>query len=267
MGALRLLERDGAGLPGISERLLELLGPEGALRRLIEERPLDPETAETLERTVLHWRGSERRLQPVLEFLRSVGHTQVAEAHEKRRSATAQTLLEGKSIEDLETRHTIMSRPTYERLEAEFKKLKLDLKTVIPAAIEKARQLGDLRENAEYEAAKQRQANAAARAQELMNLLDRTRLLETIEVDATRVGVGTEVRLEPVDSPGAPALQYWILGEGDHALGPGILSYRAPILKPLLGKPEGTQVLLEMPEGARSFRIASIRKRLPDEAA
>ena len=131
----------------------------------------------------------------------------MVELHEQRRSATAQTLLEGKSTEDIETRHTIMSRPTYERLEAEFKKLKLDLKTVIPAAIEKARQLGDLRENAEYEAAKQRQANAAARAQELMNLLDRTRLLETIEVDPSRVGVGTEVSLTPVDPGAAPGVK------------------------------------------------------------
>jgi transcription elongation factor GreA len=263
---LRLLEKDGAGAPGVAERLLDLLGPEGALRRLLEQKPIDEETSESLERTVLHWRGSERRLQPVLDFLRGSGQTNVVEAHEARRSATAQTLLEGKSIEDLETRHTIMSRPTYERLEAEFKKLKLDLKTVIPAAIEKARQLGDLRENAEYEAAKQRQANAAARAQELMNLLDRTRLLETIKVDPSRVGVGTEVSLEPLD-PGTAPLTYWILGEGDHALGPGILSYRAPILRPLLGKSEGAQVVLEMPEGERSYRIASIRKRLPGEAA
>jgi len=262
MTSLRLLEKDGAGVPGVSERLLELLGPEGALRRLVEQRPLDEETAERLERTILHWRGSERRLQPVLEFLRASEHAHVAEQHEARRSATAQTLLEGKSVEDLETRHTIMSRPTYEKLEAEFKKLKLDLKTVIPAAIEKARQLGDLRENAEYEAAKQRQANAAARAQELMNLLDRTRLLETIQVDPSRVGVGTEVALESLDG-GAP-LQYWILGEGDHALGPGILSYRAPILRPLLGKPEGTEVELEMPDGARRYRVSSIRKRLPE---
>ena len=265
MAALRLLERDGGGVPGVSERLLELLEPQGALRRLIEERPLDEEGSETLERTVLHWRGSERRLQPVLEFLRGSGHAHVVEAHETRRSATAQTLLEGKSVEDLETRHTIMTRTTYEKLEAEFKRIKLELRTSIPAAIEKARQLGDLRENAEYEAAKQRQANAAARAQELMNLIDRTRLLETIEVDATRVGVGTEVSLEPLD--GAAPLKYWILGEGDHALGPGILSYRAPIVRPLLGKPEGAEVSIELPEGVRSYRIASIRKRLPGEAA
>jgi transcription elongation factor GreA len=264
MSALRLLERDGAGEPGVSERLLELLAPGGALLRRIEQHPLDTETAERLETTILHWRGSERRLQPVLEFLRSTGHGHVAETHETRRSATAQLLLEGKSVEDLETRHTIMTRLTYEKLEAEFKKLKLDLKTVIPTAIEKARQLGDLRENAEYEAAKQRQANAAARAQELMNVLERTRLLETIEVDASRVGVGTEVRLTPVDSPEATPLEYWILGEGDHELGPGILSYRAPILKPLLGKPEGATAVLEFPEGARSYLIASIRKRLPE---
>jgi transcription elongation factor GreA len=262
MAALRLLERDGAGVPGLSERLLELLAPEGPLRKQVEKNPLDEEASDSLERTVLHWRGSERRLAPVLEFLRGSGHGHVVDLHEKRRSATAHTLLEGKSTDDIETRHTIMSRPTYERLEAEFKKLKLDLKTVIPAAIEKARQLGDLRENAEYEAAKQRQANAAARAQELMNLLDRTRLLETIEVDPSRVGVGTEVSLSPLD-PAVPPLEYWILGEGDHDLGPGILSYRAPILRPLLGKQEGAEVALEMPEGERRYRIASIRKRLP----
>ena len=54
------------------------------------------------------------------------------------------------------------------------------------------------------------------------------------------------------------------VGEGDHALGPGILSYRAPILKPLLGKSEGARAVLDMPEGARAYRIASIRKRLPE---
>jgi len=267
LAALRLLEKDGAGVAGVPERLLELLQSGGTLAGLFRDTPLDPDTRDTVERMVLHWRGSERRLHPILDFLREAGHPDLADAHEERRSAKAQSLLEGKSLEDLETRHTIMSRPTYEKMEAELKRLKLELKTSIPAAIEKARQLGDLRENAEYEAAKQRQANAAARAQELMNTLDRTRLLETIEVDPSRVGVGTEISLEPLDTPGAPPLQYWILGEGDHALGAGILSYRAPILKPLLGKPEGAEVELETPEGMRRYRVASIRKRLPGEAA
>ncbi len=265
--ALRLLEREGAGAAGVADRLIELLQPGTALHRLLETAALDPETVESVERTVLHWRGSERRLHPILDFLRGVGHGRLAEAQEERRSAKAQSLLEGKSLEDLETRHTIMSRSTYEKLEAELKRLRLDLKTSIPAAIEKARQLGDLRENAEYEAAKQRQANAAARAQELLGTLERTRLLETIEVDPTRVGVGTEVTLEPLDAPGSPPVQYWILGEGDHALGPGIVSYRAPILRPLLGKPEGAEVVVETAEGPRPFRVASIRKRLPEEAA
>lgn len=283
---LRLLERD-AGQAGAApavartiagsasrfaagggDRLIELMQPEGALHRLLEREPLDPEALESVERTVLHWRGSERRLHPVLELLRAIGHSELADTHEARRSAKAQSLLEGKSIEDLETRHTIMSRETYEKLESELKRLRLDLKTTIPASIEKARQLGDLRENAEYEAAKQRQANAAARAQELLSLLERTRLLETIEVDATRVGVGTEVALEPLDPSRGEPIRYWILGEGDHALGPGILSYRAPILRPLLGKTQGAEVLLELPGvGAQPFRIASIRKRLPGDPA
>jgi len=262
---LRLLERDLE--TGVAERLLETIRPEGALTRLLKPAPLDTETVESVERTVLHWRGSERRLHPILEFLGGLGHGDMALAYEARRSARAQSLLEGKSIEDLETRHTVMTRTTYEKLEVEAKRLRLDLKTTIPAAIEKARQLGDLRENAEYEAAKQRQANAAARMQELMNLLENTRLLETIAIDDSRVGVGTEVTLEPLDAPLAEPVQYWILGEGDHGLGHGILSYRAPILKPLLGKPVGAEVEIELPDGTHRFRVASIKKRIPEATA
>ena len=265
LATLRLLERDLEA--GAAERLLEMLQPEGAFARLLKQAPLDTESLESVERTVLHWRGSERRLHPILEFLSGLGHGDMVIAYESRRSARAQSLLEGKSIEDLETRHTVMTRTTFEKLEVEAKRLRLDLKTTIPAAIEKARQMGDLRENAEYEAAKQRQANAAARMQELMNLLENTRLLETIAIDETRIGVGTEVTLEPLDTPLAEPVRYWILGEGDHGLGHGILSYRAPILKPLLGKPVGAEVEIELPDGTHRYRVASIKKRVPGETA
>jgi transcription elongation factor GreA len=201
-------------------------------------------------------------LIPILECLRAIGLGSIAESYEQRRRAMAESLLEGKSVEDLETRFTIMSRTTYERLEAEFKKLSFELRTTIPAAIETARQLGDLRENAEYDAAKAKQANTAARVQELINTLERTRLLETIEIDPTRVGVGTEVKLAPL-SAGGSHVTYWILGEGDGALAPEALSYRAPLAKPLLGKPVGAEVELVTPDEARRYRIESIVKRIP----
>ena len=260
IGAIRLLERE---LPeGTTERLLALLDAGGLLRvHFAGSKPQEMERAQ-LESSILSWAGSERRLIPILEFVRAIGLPAVADEYEKRRKARAHSLLEGKSVEDLETRFTIMSRKTYEKLEGEMKKLSLDLRTSIPAAIEKARELGDLRENAEYEAAKLRQANAGARLQELMNTLERTRLLESIEIDDSRVGVGTETVLTPVESADPP-LTYWILGEGDGGLYPGVLSYRAPLARPLLGKQVGTEVTLELPDGPRRYRIESIAKRVP----
>jgi len=166
----------------------------------------------------------------------------------------------------VETRFTLMTKTTYQRLEAELRRLALELKTTIPAGIERARQLGDLRENAEYEAAKLKQANTARRVEELMNLLEMTRVLETLEIDPTRVGAGTEVFLTPVDTAGETSpLRFWILGEGDHLLGEGILSYRAPIARPLLGRSAGAEVDIEFETGVRRFRIESIRKRLPGD--
>lgn len=261
LGTIRLLERD---LPdGVPERLFTLLSDEGPFRRHFTESALGEEAHAQIESTVLPWAGSERRLLPVLDCLRAIGLQGIADAYEQRRRARAHSLLEGKSVEDLETRFTIMSRRTYERLDTELKRIALELRTTIPAAIEKARQLGDLRENAEYEAAKLRQANAATRLQELITTLERTRLLESIEIDESRVGVGTEIVLTPLDD-GDPERTYWILGEGDGGLGALALSYRAPLARTLLGKSVGTEVALELPDGTRRYRVESIAKRLPE---
>jgi transcription elongation factor GreA len=262
--AIRLLERSRELDSRHAASLLALLAPEGALTRLLKAHPPDEATREILERTVLHWQGSERTLHPILDFLKLVGQEGIAGAYEARRSARASSLVEGRTLEDIETAHTIMSRATYRRLTQEMERLGLELKTSIPAAIEKARALGDLRENAEYEAAKQRQANAAARLQSMMDLLARTRLLESIEIDPSRAGIGTEVELEPL-APGQEHVRFWILGEGDNQLGPGIISYRAPVARPLLGKPVGSEVTIPTIDGERRYRITAIEKRLPAE--
>ncbi|HEX5031467.1 MAG TPA: GreA/GreB family elongation factor [Candidatus Eisenbacteria bacterium] len=260
VATLRLLEKD---IPdGAPERLLALLEESGALQTRLRKEPPDEDTRSLLENVVLHWGGSERRLVPVLEAMRAIGMGSIAEEYESRRKARAQSLLEGKTTDDVETVFTVMTRPTYDRLEAELRRLALELKTTIPAAIEKARQLGDLRENAEYEAAKLKQANAAARLQELMTTLERTRLLETMEIDPSRIGVGTEAALKPADGNGG-TITYWLLGDGDSGLAPGVLSYRAPLARPLLGKTVGSYVDLEYPEGTRRFLVESIVKRLP----
>jgi transcription elongation factor GreA len=264
VATIRLLERDL--LEGIPERLLALLDETGLYRIRFSNAAPDAESMEQIERTVIAWSGSERRLVPILDFLRAIGYGSIGDAYEVRRKARAKSLLEGKSTDDVETRFTLMTRTTYQRLEAELRRLALELKTTIPAAIERARQLGDLKENAEYEAAKLKQAHAANRVQELITLLEQTRILETLEIDPSRVGAGTEVTLTPLGGDGAGApLRYWILGEGDHLLGEGILSYRAPIARPLLGKTAGTEVDIEFETGVRRFRIDTIRRRLPGD--
>jgi transcription elongation factor GreA len=260
LAALRILEKDIQD--GGPDRLLALLEDGAVLRSRLQAETLDEDARSLIENVILNWGGSERRLVPVLECMRAIGMGAVAEEYESRRKARAQSLLEGRTTDDFETVYTVMSRPTYDRLEAELKRLSLELKTTIPAAIEKARQLGDLRENAEYEAAKLKQANAAARVTELLNTLERTRLLETMEIDPSRVGVGTQAALQPVDGNGG-TVTYWILGDGDSGLAPGVLSYRAPLARPLLGKRVGSEVDLEYPEGTRRFRVESIVKRLP----
>lgn len=262
VAAVRLLEGE---LPdGVPERLYALVADGGLLHRRFRATPPETETAEALERTVLHWNGSERRLVPILEFLQDVGLGDLGDEYERRRKARAQDLLEGRSTEDVDTQFTLMTRTTYDRLNVEMAKIARDLKTSIPAAIEKARALGDLRENAEYEAAKQRQANAAARLQEVMGMIQRARLIENLEVDTSRVGVGTEATLRP-EGNNEPPVIFWILGEGDGNIAPGVLSYRAPLARNLLGKEVGAEVELALEEGPRRYRVESIRRRLPGQ--
>lgn len=263
VATVRLLEGE---LPeGVPERLYALLAEGGLLHRRFRATHPETETAEALERTVLHWNGSERRLVPVLEFLQDAGLGSLGDEYERRRRARAQDLLEGRSTEDVDTQFTLMTRATYDRLNVEMAKIARDLKTSIPAAIEKARALGDLRENAEYDAAKQRQANAAARLQEVMGMIQRARLIENLEVDTSRVGVGTEATLRP-EGNNDPPVVFWILGEGDGAIAPGVLSYRAPLARNLLGKEVGAEVELALEEkGPRLYRVESIRRRLPGQ--
>jgi transcription elongation factor GreA len=265
VAAVRLLEGELA--EGTPERITALLSAGGPLETSCRKNPPGEEATDMIERTALHWAGSERRLLPVLELLHRIGLAPIADEYERRRKARAHGLLEGRTTEDIETRFTLMSRATYDRLQEELSRTARDLKTVIPAAIETARALGDLRENAEYEAAKQRQANAAARVQELMTMIQRARLIETIDIDSSRVGVGTETTLQPLEGNGTNPLTLWILGEGDSTLAPGILSYRAPLARPLLGKEVGAEVELLMEDGPRRFRVDSIKRRLPGEAS
>jgi transcription elongation factor GreA len=132
-----------------------------------------------------------------------------------------------------------MTRRVYERTRQELTDLETALKTTIPHAIQKARELGDLRENAEYHSAKLKQAQAETRVLLLVERLREVELIDDLVPDAGVVSPGTAVTVRHAD--GATST-FWILGEGDNELGPEVVSYRAPIGLALLGRRIGDAV-------------------------
>ena len=157
-----------------------------------------------------------------------------------------------------------MSRASVRRVEEECRRLGMELKTTIPQTIQKARELGDLRENAEYDAAKAKQASYAKRFAELEAQLGRVRLLEDLEREEGVALPGTRIRLEPLgDATDAGEMSVWMLGEGDQDLGEGVVSYKAPLGLALHGKRVGDEVEITQEAGPRRFRVSEIREELP----
>jgi len=233
---------------------LEILASPAMQEKLAAFEP-SPEESGYLRNRLLNWRHSERYLFPILEALeKSTLRSLAEEVEEKRRSLRPQA---NGSLQDRFGDKILMTRATLTRLQKEAETLDWDLKTTIPQEIRKAREHGDLRENAEYDAAKQKQADTSKRLEEMYNRLRSAKAIEEIEVPEGVVWPGTEVVLR---SEGGEELVYWMLGEGDQALGERVLSYRAPLAEGLLGKGVGEEV---GPIDGATYRIAEIRKRLP----
>ncbi|UCE02670.1 MAG: GreA/GreB family elongation factor [Candidatus Latescibacterota bacterium] len=134
-----------------------------------------------------------------------------------------------------------VTRESLERKRREFEQL---VRVEIPRNTEEIRTAaahGDLRENFEYKAARERQEMLSSRAKTLHEELRRARILEPDSIDASEIRVGTRVRLEPV-SDAASTLQLTILGPWDSDPGRGIVSYLAPAVEALLGRRVGDAV-------------------------
>ncbi len=155
----------------------------------------------------------------------------------------------------------VMTRPTYEKLKAELEVVERELKTTIPKTIQKARELGDLKENAEYHSAKLKQANAQKQAAALQLRLGRARFVEDSEYKEGVVGLGTEVVL----ASGDEHMSYWILGDGEQHLGENVISFQAPIGKSLVGRVVGDE--LTIGDGGKRWRVESVARKLPPAGA
>ncbi|HXF46950.1 MAG TPA: transcription elongation factor GreA [Burkholderiaceae bacterium] len=145
-----------------------------------------------------------------------------------------------------------------ERLRAELQRLKSIDRPAIIQAIKEAREKGDLSENAEYEAARERQGFIEGRIQELEGKLSSLQIIDPASVDAGgRIVFGATVELE--DLTAAERVKYQIVGDDEADIKAGMISVSSPIARALIGKMEGDVVEVVAPGGLREYEIVNVR--------
>jgi transcription elongation factor GreA len=145
-----------------------------------------------------------------------------------------------------------------EKLKAELHKLKTVDRPWVINAIAEARAQGDLSENAEYEAAKDRQGFIEGRIQEVEGKLSAAQIIDPTALDAGgRVVFGATVELADEDS--GQKVTYQIVGEDEADLKLGLVNIGSPIARALIGKEEGDSAEVRAPGGVKTFEIVAVR--------
>jgi transcription elongation factor GreA len=144
-----------------------------------------------------------------------------------------------------------------EILKAELHKLKTVDRPWVINAISEARAQGDLSENAEYEAAKDRQGFIEGRIQEVEGKLSAAQIIDPSALDAAgRVVFGATVELENEEN--GERVRYQIVGEDEADLKLGLINISSPIARALIGKEEGDTAVVQAPGGEKSFEIVAV---------
>jgi len=147
-----------------------------------------------------------------------------------------------------------------ERLKAELARLKSVDRPGIIQAIKEAREKGDLSENAEYEAARERQGFIEGRIQELEGKLSSLQIIDPAAIDAgERIVFGAMVDLEDVHS--RSRVQYQIVGDDEADIKAGLISVSSPTARALIGKSVGDVATVAAPGGKREYEILEVRYR------
>ena len=146
----------------------------------------------------------------------------------------------------------------HELLQEELKKLKGSDRPAVIRAIAEAREHGDLKENAEYHAAKEQQGFIEGRIKELEGKLSHVQVIDVTAVDAQgKVIFGSTVEL--VDESTGKEIEYRIVGEDEANIGAGLISYTSPIARALIGQNEGDVISFAAPDGEKQFEIIEVR--------
>jgi transcription elongation factor GreA len=143
------------------------------------------------------------------------------------------------------------------KLHAELASLEDELHFKLPKEIQKAREFGDLRENAEYKAALERQSIVQARIMQIHQRLSEVKSIDLSKIPADRIAYGTTVVLYDMDKDEKVTYELVTSEESDPAK--GFISTVSPIGQALMGKEEGDAVKVKTPTGWRNFEISRIK--------
>ncbi len=149
-----------------------------------------------------------------------------------------------------------MTRAGFNALDEELKGLKTVERPAVIRAIAEAREHGDLSENAEYHAAREKQSFVEGRIKELESILGRAEVIDPARLTGA-IKFGATVTLSDEDS--GEERTYQIVGEAEANLEAGLLNIRSPLARALIGKDEGESVEVRTPGGTRSYEVVTVR--------
>jgi transcription elongation factor GreA len=149
-----------------------------------------------------------------------------------------------------------MTPEGHARLSAELKRLKAVERPAVIRAIAEARSHGDLSENAEYDAARERQGFIEGRVMELEDKLSRAEVIDIANLTGSKVMFGAKVKL--VDEETNEETAYQIVGQEEAEIANGLLSIQSPLAQAMLGKQKGDSIEVQTPRGVRYFEILDV---------
>ncbi|WP_299909814.1 transcription elongation factor GreA [uncultured Paracoccus sp.] len=149
-----------------------------------------------------------------------------------------------------------MTRNGHQALDKELSQLKSEERPAVIRAIAEAREHGDLSENAEYHAAREKQGFIEGRIKELEGLLSRAEVIDTSKLSGS-IKFGAIIAI--VDEDTDEEKTYQIVGEPEADIERGLLNIRSPLARALIGKDEGDSVDVVTPGGQKSYEILSVR--------
>lgn len=149
-----------------------------------------------------------------------------------------------------------MTANGYASLQAELKKLKSVERPAVVVALEEARAHGDLSENAEYHAAKERQAFIEGRVAELEDKISRAEVIDPKKLKGKVIRFGATVTVADEDTD--EEMTYQIVGADEGDIKNGLLSITAPLARSLIGKESGDSVEVTTPSGAKGYEVVKV---------